>query len=345
MVSFFVLQEPDWEKLMAAQGEDDREDDSEDGSEDPDQEAQQPAGVTGSSSSSSSGDQTTAQQLQQVAAVRRAACEGRFGLLLRSKGFVWLATRGDHIGEWSQAGSLLSFSTGGPWFCVLPKDAWPEDAAAAAELAADFAPCVGDRRQELVFIGLGLKQDLLRAALDECLVTVTEAEEAGFSGLPDPFEPWPDVTDLLDMDVEEGAEEDEEDEQAPEAVPAEDEQQQQQQEFGKAAAAPPSSAATAAAAAAAVPPVDVTVSDANRQLAMEKVMEEAQAYRRGGRKMQPVPKSGEDWDAACARCGWSCEDDGYDDDSNPLPQYRERYAAISAALKQGRTPCDLQPLE
>jgi hypothetical protein len=26
---------------------------------------------------------------------------------------VWLATRPGHIGEWSQAGSLLSFSTGG----------------------------------------------------------------------------------------------------------------------------------------------------------------------------------------------------------------------------------------
>jgi hypothetical protein len=42
---------------------------------------------------------------------------------------------------------------GGPWFCVLPAEAWPEGEEAAAELRADFAPCVGDRRQELVFIG------------------------------------------------------------------------------------------------------------------------------------------------------------------------------------------------
>jgi hypothetical protein len=48
-------------------------------------------------------------------------------------------------------------------------------------------------------VGLGLKEDLLRAALDECLVTVEEAEGGGFSALPDPFEPWPDVTDLMDM--------------------------------------------------------------------------------------------------------------------------------------------------
>jgi G3E family GTPase len=107
MVSFFVLQQPDWEKLMAADREDDSElsasySDSENGQED-----QQSAAVTGSS------DLTTAQQLQEVAGVRRTAFEARFGLLLRSKGFVWLATRGGHIGEWSQAGSLLSFSTGG----------------------------------------------------------------------------------------------------------------------------------------------------------------------------------------------------------------------------------------
>lgn len=50
-----------------------------------------------------------------------------------------------------------------------------------------------------LFAGLGLKEELLRAALDECLVTVAEAEGAGFSGLPDPFEPWPDVADLVDM--------------------------------------------------------------------------------------------------------------------------------------------------
>ncbi len=46
--------------------------------------------------------------------------------VLRSKGFVWLAgpTRHDHVGEWSSAGNLLRFGTGGPWYAVLPRCAW-----------------------------------------------------------------------------------------------------------------------------------------------------------------------------------------------------------------------------
>jgi hypothetical protein len=35
----------------------------------------------------------------------------------------------------------------------------------------------------------------------------------------------------------------------------------------------------------------------------------------------------------------------YDDDSNPLPQYVQRYKDIVAQLKAGKTPADLQPLE
>jgi hypothetical protein len=54
---------------------------------------------------------------------------------------------------------------------------------------------------------------------------------------------------------------------------------------------------------------------------------------------------GEDWDATCARCGWSCEEGGYDDDSNPLPQHAQRYKDIVGELKAGRTPSGLQPLQ
>ena len=48
--------------------------------------------------------------------------------------------------------------------------------------------------------------------------------------------------------------------------------------------------------------------------------------------------SGEDWDAQCARCAWSCESDGYDDDSKPLPKYKKQWQEFTAAIKDGRTP-------
>ena len=43
--------------------------------------------------------------------------------LLRSRGFAWVAgaSRRDHCCEWSQAGGVVTFGTGGPWYCVLPR--------------------------------------------------------------------------------------------------------------------------------------------------------------------------------------------------------------------------------
>ncbi|KAF8071330.1 yciC [Scenedesmus sp. PABB004] len=347
MLAHFVLQEPDWAQLMRARGGggSDGDSDSDDGG----------SGGSGSDDGGSgSGDadadaggepqrEGPAAELQAVAAERRAACEARFGLLLRSKGFAWLASRGDHIGEWSQAGSLLSFSTGGPWFCVLPPGAWPDDADAAAAIRSDFAPGVGDRRQELVFIGVGLDEAALRGALDACLLTTDEAAApGGWAALPDPFEPWPSVEEL--MDAGEPSDEDGDDEASGEG--------ESEEQPGGAVWAPgrvaeitggacelqrllddvharlaggdagggagpavvvdwaaPWAAASAAASAALdglaaahpglpVVRVDVAASDANRALALEKVMEAPQAWRKGGRKFQPVPRSGEKWPCA-----------------------------------------------
>ncbi len=47
---------------------------------------------------------------------------------------------------------------------------------------------------------------------------------------------------------------------------------------------------------------------------------------------------GEDWDAKCARCGWDCQSDGYDDDSQPLPPYRKKWEAFTAVIRDGATP-------
>ena len=40
----------------------------------------------------------------------------RTAVLLRSKGLVWLASRSDQVGDWSQAGADVHFDYGGRWF-------------------------------------------------------------------------------------------------------------------------------------------------------------------------------------------------------------------------------------
>jgi hypothetical protein len=53
--------------------------------------------------------------------------------------------------------------TGGPWFCVLPRSAWPSDTDKVAAIERDMEGEAGDRRQELVLIGEGGAAGLGRA--------------------------------------------------------------------------------------------------------------------------------------------------------------------------------------
>ncbi|KAI0130445.1 P-loop containing nucleoside triphosphate hydrolase protein [Xylariales sp. AK1849] len=96
-----------------------------------------------------------------------------FGPLLRSKGFLWLATRPRMCGEWSQAGVMLTISGADVWRCELPEAEWPKNHEERKAIAKDFDGCWGDRRQEVVFIGQQMRmggEQRLRDALDACLL-------------------------------------------------------------------------------------------------------------------------------------------------------------------------------
>ena len=112
--------------------------------------------------------------------------------VLRSKGFVWLATRMDDAGLWSHAGGAASFGSSGPWYAALADDALPDD----AELRADWQKPYGDRRQELVFIGVDLDDAELRRKLDDALLTASELVHGPerWAELRDPFPSWSDET-------------------------------------------------------------------------------------------------------------------------------------------------------
>ena len=113
--------------------------------------------------------------------------------LLRSKGFCWVVTRPQWAALWSQAGRVMELSPRGAWWADVPRDQWPEDPDSRAAILADFEGEFGDRRQELVFIGIGFDQAAIRRELDGCLVTEAEARGGPvvWSQFRDPLPAWP----------------------------------------------------------------------------------------------------------------------------------------------------------
>lgn len=129
--------------------------------------------------------------------------------VLRSKGFFWLATRNDVAGSLSQAGGVCRHGPAGMWWAAQPRDEWPQDDELAAEIAADWygAPedaSIGDRRQELVLIGVALDAQRWREKFDACLLTDEEYAlgPQGWQRMADPFPAWD-----LDADDHDGDDE------------------------------------------------------------------------------------------------------------------------------------------
>jgi len=112
-----------------------------------------------------------------------------FDAVIRSKGFVWLAPQPDMVGVWSQAGEVISLNYGGDWWVVVPSAEWPDDAQLVASIEREFAGEFGDRRQELVIIGIDLDRSQITQALNDCLLTDAEMAlgPAVWQNWDDPF--------------------------------------------------------------------------------------------------------------------------------------------------------------
>jgi len=109
--------------------------------------------------------------------------------VVRSKGFLWLATRHHEVCEWSQAGLSTSLSYAGLWYASAPKEDWPEELEHRQEILKDWDLQWGDRRQELVVIGIELEEAKTRRELDRALLTDAEMELGimRWKRLEDPF--------------------------------------------------------------------------------------------------------------------------------------------------------------
>lgn len=112
-----------------------------------------------------------------------------FDGVLRSKGFVWLASQPDLAGVWSQAGKVISLNYSGDWWSAVPHEEWPDDPHLVASIEREFTGEWGDRRQELVIIGIDLEQEPITQALNDCLLTEAEMAlgEAVWQNWDDPF--------------------------------------------------------------------------------------------------------------------------------------------------------------
>merc|ERR1712088_600901 len=118
------------------------------------------------------------QKVQEEAMVKRKKRTEVMGELLRSKGFLWMATAHDVIGGWQQAGNVLRIEPENPWTCLVP-DIWRGTNSGAAVLEDLNKPSgeeweYQDRRQEIVFIGHGMKTAAIQDLLDQCLLTEEE---------------------------------------------------------------------------------------------------------------------------------------------------------------------------
>jgi len=116
----------------------------------------------------------------------------RFGKLIRSKGYFWLATRPEFAGQWSQAGGIARYGFAGMFWKAIPEHNWPTDEESLATIKTQWVEPFGDMRQELVFIGQMLDQQAMLNALDDCLLSEDQLLKGKnyWATLSDPFPEW-----------------------------------------------------------------------------------------------------------------------------------------------------------
>jgi G3E family GTPase len=115
--------------------------------------------------------------------------------VLRSKGLFWLATRPEYSMQWSQAGGACRIEGGAYWWAALPPEEWPnedtpEDRQMKADIMADWVEGAGDRKQQIVFIGIQMDQPWLVERLETCQLTDAEmalGQDRWMTDFEDPF--------------------------------------------------------------------------------------------------------------------------------------------------------------
>jgi hypothetical protein len=95
----------------------------------------------------------------------------------------------NRIFGWSQAGGSCRYDLAGTWWALIAKSQWPDDEEARLRIFNQMKEPYGDRRQEIVLIGMGIDWEGLKAMLDKCLLTDEEMAlgPEGWRRFLDPF--------------------------------------------------------------------------------------------------------------------------------------------------------------
>ncbi|NRA92347.1 MAG: GTP-binding protein [Psychroserpens sp.] len=99
--------------------------------------------------------------------------------VIRSKGLFWLSSRPDQALIWGQAGGSLKADSAGVWWSSMPFENRIQQLTFVENkehIESDWDIKFGDRKNEIVFIGQELNEQLIRAQLDKCLSTDRELD-------------------------------------------------------------------------------------------------------------------------------------------------------------------------
>lgn len=110
--------------------------------------------------------------------------------VIRAKGHFWIATRPDWAAEFSLAGAMSSVTPLGRWWASVPEERLPQHPDAQAEIARNWVEPWGDRRQEIVFIGVDMDREAICARLNAALMNAGDFTPGDWTQLPDPFPRW-----------------------------------------------------------------------------------------------------------------------------------------------------------
>ena len=112
--------------------------------------------------------------------------------VIRAKGFFWISSRPNFVGEVSQAGAFVRHQGIGKWWAAVNEEQWPDDKSFRLNINKIWAKGYGDRRQEIVFIGLKneMNEGLIKNKLDGFLIKNYSINLANTLKYKDPFPEW-----------------------------------------------------------------------------------------------------------------------------------------------------------